>query len=57
MMSEKTSMTKLSGPNRSIDTLSDSGALPQCPEMSTNVRDSEIPGLTLRCAVTIWSNR
>ena len=57
MMIKKPSSTKLSGPNRRFEASSGSGALRECPEMSANVRDSEISGLTLRRVVSIWSKR
>ena len=47
-MTEKNSSTKLSVPNRGIEALSGSRAFPECPEMSANVRDSEISRPTLR---------
>ena len=48
MMTKKPARNKQSGPNRNLEAPSDSGDLPQRPEMSENVRDSEIPGLSLR---------
>ena len=40
----KTPSNKLSGPNRDLEVPSNSDALHGRPEMSANVRDSEIPG-------------
>ena len=44
MIDDKTSSNKLSGPNRDLEVPFNSGALPGCPEMSANVRSSEISG-------------
>ena len=48
MMTRKTSTDKQFAQNPGFEAPSDSADHPQCPEMSANVRDSEISGLTLR---------
>ncbi len=48
MMTRKTSIDNQILPDRDLEAPSDSADQPQCPEMSANVRDSEISGLTLR---------
>ncbi len=48
MMTGKPARNKLSDSNRGLEAPSNSGALHERPEMSENVRDSEIPGLSLR---------
>ena len=48
MMTGKPARNKLSESNRALEAPSNSGALPECPQMSANARDSEIPGLTFR---------
>ena len=45
-MTKKTSVNKQLVPSRDVDAPSDSVDQPQCPEMSANVRDSEISGLS-----------
>ena len=52
-MSRNPSSLKLSGPDRGLEAPSDSHALSGCPEMSANVRDSEISGFSIR-QITIW---
>ena len=47
-MTKKTSTNKQFVQNPGFEAPSDSADQPHCPEMSENVRDSEIPGLTLR---------
>ena len=43
-MTGKTPSNKLPGPKRDFEVPFNSGALPGCPEMSVNVRSSEISG-------------
>ena len=43
-MSRNPPTNKLSGPNRDLEVPFNPGPLPECPEMSANVRSSEISG-------------